>query len=125
MIQDMLRSLKHEAIRLCFYAAILCIFLPLLLVPLLGHLAFSAIMTYVSIRYLTWDGLDYAMSRRRFRFRQKMDFLRARRLRTLGYGSISFLLLCIPLTTLFVLPLNAIGGTMLFCRIVDGEGLDL
>ena len=121
LARDALRSIKHECIRLAIYLGLLALCAPLLLIPFLGPPGFSVVMTYITIRYLAWDGLDYCLSRRRLRFRDKMTFLRERRMRTLGFGSFSFLLLAIPLTTLFVLPLNAIGGSILFCRIVRSD----
>ena len=72
--------------------------------------------------YLAWDAIDYSLSRRRLRFRDKTAFLKRRRARTVGFGAISFAMLAVPLTTVFVLPLNAIGGTVLFCKIVREEG---
>ena len=121
MVGDILRGLKHEAMRLMIYLGLLVLFSPVLFIPFLGQV----VLAFISIRYLAWDGLDYCMSRRRFGFRQKMAFLARRRMRTVGYGVVSFLMLMIPMVQLFVLPLNAVGGTLLFCRIVDDEKLDL
>lgn len=117
MAADVLRGIKHEMIRLSVYIGLWLVCLPLLLVPVLGQIAFSAALIFINIRYLAWDGLDYSMSRRRLGFRKKTAFLRTHRSRTVGYGAVSFALLAIPLTTLFVLPLNSIGGTILYCRI--------
>ncbi|MGE3165384.1 MAG: EI24 domain-containing protein [Planctomycetota bacterium] len=117
LLADVLRGLKHEVLRLALYAGVWLACLPLLLVPLLGQAAFAAAMIYLNVRYLAWDGLDYCMSRRRMRFRDKLALLRGSRARTTGYGALSFMLLAIPFTTLFVLPLNAVGGSILFCRI--------
>lgn len=121
MARDVARGLKHEVIRLTIYIAIWCCSLVLLLIPILGQIGFTICMGYVSIRYLAWDGLDYCMARQRMGFREKMAFLRESRARTVGYGAISFLLLTIPFTTLFVLPLNAVGGSILYCRIRSGQ----
>ncbi|MFN0057650.1 MAG: EI24 domain-containing protein [Planctomycetota bacterium] len=118
LASDVVRSLVQESLRLAISIGLLVATLVLLAIPLLGPFAYAAVSTYISIRYLAWDGLDYSMSRRRWGFRAKMDFLKANRASTVGYGAISFLLLMIPFTMLFVLPLNAIGGTVLFCRIL-------
>lgn len=120
VVSDIVRGLKHEVLRLSMYACLWLGCLMLLLVPLLGPFAFSGAMIYLNVRYLAWDGLDYCMSRRRMGFRQKLALLRGSHARTTGYGALSFALLAIPFTTLFVLPLNAVGGSILYCRIQRG-----
>lgn len=117
LVRDALRGLKHECVRLGFYAALYLLLLPLAFVPLIGQALFVVGITIVSIRYLAWDAVDYCLSRRRLAFRTKLAFLRAHRAHTLGLGTMSFVLLAIPLTTIFVLPLNALAGTILFVRI--------
>ncbi|MCA8959791.1 MAG: EI24 domain-containing protein [Planctomycetes bacterium] len=121
LTQDIAHTLKHESIRLAIYVGLFVACLPLLIVPVAGAVLFSIALGYINIRYFAWNGLDYCMGRRHWRFRRKMAFLRRHRSRTLGYGTASLLFLSIPLTMLFVLPLLSVGGSILFCRIVREE----
>ena len=116
-ITDALRSIVHELKRLSVYFLLLLVCLPALLIPFL----FSALMAYISVRYLAWDGLDYCMGRRRWSYSRKTEFLKRHRAVTVGFGTSSFLLLLVPLTALFVLPLNAVGGTVLFCELFQSD----
>ena len=65
LARDALRSMKHECVRLTIYLGLLALCAPLLLIPFLGPPVFTVVMTYITIRYLAWDGLDYCLSRRR------------------------------------------------------------
>ncbi|MEM7166134.1 MAG: EI24 domain-containing protein [Planctomycetota bacterium] len=120
-VTDTLRGLKHETIRLAIFIALWLVCLPVFFIPLV-NVIYPFLMGFISIRYLAWDAVDYSLSRRQLHFREKTAFLKRRRARTFGFGSISFAMLAIPLTTVFVLPLNAIGGTVLFCKIAAEEG---
>ena len=119
MVKDLLFAVKQEIVRLSIWVGLAIAFMPLWIVPFVGTVLYSAVMTFISIRYLAWDGLDYCMGRRRWRVRRKMAFLKEWRARTVGYGTVSFVLLAIPFTTLFVLPLNSLGGSILFCKILN------
>lgn len=110
-------ALKHTIVRLIVYVFFVALFLPTLLIPGFGTIIFATLMTILSIRYLAWDGIDYSLARRHYRFGQKRQFLRHFSGATLAYGSVAFVLMLIPFANLFVLPLNAASGTVLFCAI--------
>ena len=61
------------------------------------------------------------MSRRRMGFADKSAFLRRHRPATLGFGTMSFLLLLIPIVGALVIPFNVAGGTVLFCELLERE----
>ncbi len=122
-MQDVGHTLKHETIRLSIYVCLFLISLPLLLIPVAGAVTFAIVMGFINIRYLAWSALDYSMARRRWGFRRKMRWLAERRARTVGYGAAAMAFLSIPFTMLFVLPMIAVGGTVLFCKIVREEDL--
>ncbi|MEM7260754.1 MAG: EI24 domain-containing protein [Planctomycetota bacterium] len=122
LMRDLAHTVKHETVRLAIYIVIFLVFMPLLLIPFVGGVLFMVIMGYVNMRYLAWNALDYCMARRLWGFRAKMAFLKRHRSRTLGYGAASLTFLAIPFTLLFVLPILAVGGSVLFCRILLEEG---
>lgn len=112
-LADIWLGVSHALVRLLIFALLLLLILPFFLLPVAG----GALMVYVSARYLAWDGLDYALARRRMTFSRKSDFLREHRARTLGLGAAAYVLFLVPFTALFVLPMLAVSGTVLFCEI--------
>ena len=122
-MHDLGHTMKHESIRLAIYVFLFIACLPLLLVPIAGQIGFAIALGFINIRYLAWGGLDYSMARRHWGFRHKMRWLRRRRARTVGYGTASLVFLSIPFTMLFMLPVIAVGGTVLCCKIVREEGM--
>lgn len=116
-------AIRHSAIRLVLYLATVAVFSLTLLVPGLGPTLFGTLMVILGIRYLAWDGVDYCLARRHYGFREKRRFLRMYSGATLGYGGIAFLLMLIPFANLFVLPLNAASGTVLYCALERQGGL--
>lgn len=119
---DLLRGLSHALLRAVLRIFVIVVLLPINLIPAVGTLVYSALMTYFMARSLAWDALDYSLSRRRLSFSGKRQFFKAHRESSLGLGLTSFLFLLVPPITLVVLPLMAIGGTILYCDIVGEEG---
>lgn len=118
LVREVLRNLAHELAWGGLYLSALVGLLPLNFLPGAGQLLYGGLMAYLSSRTLAWYGLGYSLSRRGLSFSQKSAFLKRHRLPALGFGAAAFLLLLIPLATLFVLPLAAVGGTLLFCDLV-------
>ncbi len=118
LAKEVLRNLAHELAWGGLYLSALLALLPLNLIPGAGQLLYGGLMAYLSSRTLAWYGLGYSLSRRGLSFSQKHEFLKEHRLPALGFGAAAFLLLLVPLATLFVLPLAAVGGTVLFCDLV-------
>lgn len=106
----------HAVIRFGFLVALYPILFVLQFVPLLGQAA-AILMSGLLIFVLSWEGLEYSMARRRLGLRAKLRCLEQHRARTLGLGAGAFLLLLIPFTALFVFPLLAVSGTVLYCEI--------
>ncbi len=103
----------HALLRSPIWLVLFILTLPLRLVPVAGQI----VMGYVDLRFLAWDGLDYALARRRMGFFEKWRFLGRHRARTLGLGAVAYVLILVPLTALFVFPMLALSGTLLYCEI--------
>ena len=93
--------------------------LPLLLVPIVGA-AVNVLMT----AYLNGvDYLDIVLSRHGFTLSEKKAIIRANRARVLGLGAGLTLSLLFPPTTLLVLPVGVVGGTLVYLDLERGGRL--
>ncbi len=86
------------------------VLLPLLLVPVAGAALYLAVVSYFN----GVDYLDLVLSRHGFTYPEKKAIIRANRPRVLGLGAGMTLCLFVPFTTLLVLPVSAVSGTLLY-----------
>ena len=120
-VEVLLVSCAHGLIRFAFLVIVVVILLPLQLIPVVGWIP----LTYAFIFFLAWEGFEYSLSRHGYGFLEKLHFLRRHHAALIGLGSAGFLLLLVPLTALFVLPMLAASGTVLYCELQgaqSGEG---
>lgn len=123
-IEDVLRGMVHAVRRELILLLWIVVLLPLHLVAGVGSIAYTVLLGYVCRHYLAWEGLDYSLSRRRLSFARKHAYVRRHAPRTSGFGVVVYCLLFFPPTTLFVWPVLAIGGTMLYCEVLVQSGDD-
>ena len=55
------------------------------------------------------------MDRRLYSYAQRGEFQRRNRARTLGLGSMAFLIMLVPVLNALFIPVSAVAGTLLFC----------
>ena len=105
----------HALRRLVIYLVALgLLFLLGALVPVVGHAIAIAVGFYLAAQTAAYDCYDAVFGRRLWRYRQKTDYLRARRGRTLGLGAAVAALLLIPFFNLVALGLGSAGATLAF-----------
>ena len=92
--------------------------IPFYFVPLIGQLLGPGLAAAVTIRFLSLEHTSYSMDRRLWDFPRRQHFLRRNRMRTLGMGSMAFVVMMIPILNALFIPVSAVAGTLLFC---DGE----
>ena len=114
---DIWLALYHMILRLVVFLVLAIVMLPLLFIPVVGQAAFA----YLSIRFLAWEVMDFCMARKRMSFSEKGKYMKRHRAETMGLGAITFLFFLIPFTALFVLPMSAVAGTVLYCEIKNRE----
>ena len=113
-------ALWHAAARVAILAAGHLLLLALLLLPGPGVIYPAAAFLWSAV-WLAFEQLDVAMSRHLHGFADVRAALRAVRPLSLGLGGVLAVLLIVPLANLFVLPLGAVAGTLLYCDLVrDG-----
>ena len=112
--EDAYISIKGEVQKLIFYLLILLLIFILNFVPVIGSV-FSAILGFIfSCYYNSLDFLDYPMTRKKMRFRDKLKVTSSGRLVTYGFGLTAFLLMFLPVINVFMKPILVASGTSLF-----------
>lgn len=111
-----LASGLHSSLRLTLLTLILILCaLPLHLLPGIGSALATAASVAITIRFLSLQFTAYSMDRRLYSYRQRRDFLRRHRARTIGLGTMAFLVMLVPGAGALFIPVSAVAGTLLFC----------
>lgn len=125
-IRQLLRGLKigivGEVRRALTLGALLLFAFFLSFVPIIGPVLGGTASAFFTILYLSLEFTSFSMDRRYYRWEQKSDYLRRYRARTIGFGTMSFFLMAIPLINALFIPILAVAGTMLFCDTEVSEG---
>lgn len=85
-------------------------------IPGAGPPIAAAVSAFTSISYLAVEYTSYSMDRRLFTWREKQDYLSRHRARTLGFGTMAFAIMLIPVVNAAFIPVSAVAGTLLFCE---------
>ncbi|HUS65417.1 MAG TPA: EI24 domain-containing protein [Kofleriaceae bacterium] len=113
--RGVLLGVLHAARRLAIYLVALGLLLVLgALIPGVGHAIAAVVGFTLAAQTAAYDCYDAVFGRRLWRYRQKTDYLRAHRGRTLGLGAAVAALLLIPFLNLVALGLGAAGATLAF-----------
>ncbi|MCB0279421.1 MAG: EI24 domain-containing protein [Calditrichaeota bacterium] len=113
LIKTLIPSLIEELKKIILIISGFLLLYAVYLLPVIQVLAPVLIIIY-SVAVISIDFVDYSMARRQFSIREKIVFFKTNKLTMLGFGTAVFLLLFIPFTTLFVIQIAVIGGTLLF-----------
>lgn len=117
-----LRAVLGEIIRvgllqirkLLLYLAVLALLLLINLLPGVGALAYAVLAWAVTSYFLVLEFLDYPLDRRRLNLRQKLAYVWRLRFTGLGFGAALFVLGMIPVLNITLLPMGAVGATLLY-----------
>ena len=112
--EDAYISIKGEIQKLLFYLMILLLIFSLNLIPVAGSVVSGILGIIFSSFYNALDFLDYPMTRKRMRFRDKLKVTRKGKLVTYGFGFTAFLLLFLPVINVFMKPILVVAGTSLY-----------
>lgn len=100
--------------RLALFVAVMLLLLALNLLPVLGNLLYAALALVATCCFLALEFLDYPLDRRGLTFRQKLSYLRGLGFRGFSFGAAVCLMGMVPLVNLLLLPLAAVGATLLY-----------
>ena len=112
--EDAYISIKGEVQKLLFYLVILLLIFSLNLIPIAGSVLSTIIGIIFSCFYNALDFLDFPMTRKKMRFRDKLKVTRQGKLVTYGFGLTAFLLMFLPVVNVFMKPILVAAGTSLF-----------
>jgi CysZ protein len=112
--EDAFISIKGEAQKLAFYLFFLFWIFLLNFIPAIGSFFSMILGTVFSFFYNALDFLDYPMTRKKMKFRQKLKVTRSGRLLTYGFGCVAFLLMFLPIVNVFMKPILVVAGTSLY-----------
>jgi uncharacterized protein involved in cysteine biosynthesis len=82
------------------------------IIPVIGPAIAFALGAYFAGSSAAYDCFDAIHARRLWSYRQKLDFLRAHRGRTLGVGGATAGLMLVPIVNLCALGVGATGATL-------------
>lgn len=118
-LRDVVVGVVHAARRVIVYLLLIAaIFVVSFVIPGIGALIATALGAIVTARFASYDAYDAVWARRRWRYREKIAYLRAQRWRTLGLGAAVAALVLVPGLNLVALSIGATGATLAF---LDGE----
>ena len=112
--EDAYISIKGEIQKLIFYLVILLLIFLLNVIPVVGSVISGVLGIIFSCFYNSLDFLDYPMTRKKMRFRDKLKVTRKGKLVTYGFGFTAFLLMFLPVINVFMKPILVAAGTSLF-----------
>lgn len=96
------------------YVLVMACLVPLMLVPVAGHLAFSFLGALVTFWFLGFEYLDYCFSRRDTRFTERRQFCWSNKTAIIGLGAAITCGTMIPFAGFVVMPVAAVGATLLY-----------
>lgn len=108
------RVLVQELKKLILFLGLMAVLFTLNLIPGLGSLLFSVLAWLVTCLFMAAEFLDWPLERRRRSLGEKLAFVLRLRLTGVAFGSAVLALGLVPVLNLALLPLAAVGGTLLF-----------
>lgn len=90
------------------------------LVPVVGTVIYAIGSPIAVIFFLAFEYLDFTLSRKRMKFREKWRLIMDNKSACFGMGTTFFFTTIIPFVNFFVMPLAVIGATLLFVQIRQG-----
>jgi CysZ protein len=107
-----IHSIRRIAIYLVTMAALLVIGL---VVPVVGTAVAMLGGWVATARFASYDAYDAVFSRRRMRYRAKLQYLNHNLWRTLGIGGVMAAMSIVPILNLLALSIGAAGATLRMC----------
>ena len=115
-LRDLVVGLLHSLRRIFVYLLSMGVLLIIgLVVPVVGT-AIAALGGWIATsRFASYDAYDAVFSRRRMRYRAKLQYLNHNLWRTMGLGGVMAVMSIIPILNLIALSIGAAGATLRMC----------
>jgi len=114
IMRDMLRVLRQSLMRLAIYLAVMLPLLVINLIPGLGGAVYAVLAWLFTAYFLALEFMDYPLDRRGLSLKEKSRYVRSLGLGWLGFGSTVLIIGLVPVVNFTLLPLAAMGGTLLY-----------
>lgn len=114
------RALVNQVLKLLLFVAVQGLLLVLYVTPL--AVIHPPLSTFVGILFLGLDYLDYPLDARRISVPGRWAWMTRHPGATLGYGSVLFVILLVPLLGYLLLPLTVAGAALLAHRLDFAPG---
>ncbi|MFH1060858.1 MAG: EI24 domain-containing protein [Pseudomonadota bacterium] len=114
IFSEILRVAGQALRKLILYALVMGLLLLLNLLPGLGAVLYAGLAFVATCYFLALEFLDYPLDRRGLNLGGKLGYVRRLGLRGLAFGAAVFVLGLVPIVNLALLPLAAVGGTLLY-----------
>lgn len=112
-LRDLVVGLFHAARRVAIYLVVMIALLVLgVVIPVVGTVIAAVLGALATARFASWDAYDAVWSRKRLRYRDKVEYLREHRWRTWGIGASVAVVLVIPGLNVVGLAIGATGATL-------------
>ena len=108
------RVVVQEFKKLVLYLTLMSALLVLNLLPGLGNLLYTILAGGLTCFFLALEFLDYPLERREFSLGRKLAYVWNLKFTGLAFGLAMLCLGLVPILNLALLPLGAVGGTLLF-----------
>lgn len=122
-VREVARAVGNALGRLVVLSLGQLLLLPLLLIPVVGGPAWTALSWTWTALWVAQAYLDVPMARHLYGLGHEVSALRRRPLLCLGFGAGVALMLWVPLLNCFFVPVAVVGGTLLFRGLVAAGNL--
>jgi CysZ protein len=112
--KDAFISIKSEVQKILFYLSFLFLIFLLNFIPVAGNTLSFILGTVFSFYFNAFDFLDYPMTRKMLKFRQKLKITNSEKYITFGFGAAAFILMFLPIVNVFLKPVLVTAGTSLY-----------
>lgn len=123
--KDLRRTVFEEFKKLFVFGGGQLILLLLNFIPVIGNIAYAILSFLFTVFLLSYEYLDYPMSRKRIEFKTKIKFIKENWQSAFGFGLAVFVLLFIPLVNLVFIPLCVVGATSLYLAVSNKHNVKI
>lgn len=109
-LRDSLHIFLDELLKISAFLVGMVILFLLLLLPAVGPVLYSVLSILWTALFLVVEYTGYVFNRHKLVFKDQRQFIRQRKLASIGFGTGSLCLLAIPFLQFFTIPLGVIGA---------------
>jgi CysZ protein len=112
---DLVVGIAHAVRRVVLYLLlVLALLIMSAVIPVIGAIVAAALGAYVTASFAAYDAYDAVWARRRWRYTDKVAYVKQRRWRAIGLVGVVAALMLVPGLNLVALSMGAAGATLAF-----------